>query len=338
MLGKFKRKLTDRSPQQESESARLRLEDSTMDTGMDYCDKLTVIMDDTKVKVGTTLSAIEMAGEDATAGQFGRWLDTICNTLLGGIEQQSSVVSDMAMEMSVMREALKMKDEEVRKLKEGFKDQEVAVKAVAKAKENIEIKASAKEMEDKLRTANTQFKLMDVNIGRETEDRKEIIEKGVTEIRRNLRSDAVKEFDELIKFAEVAPLTRKTFKATGKDYYSAPLLFTVQDKTKKWKLEDTLRGSKMYPGFHWPQEMVAPVKEYRRILKEEGGVNEENSYIRIRPAERNGRLRIKADVKDKSSSGRFNLRAVWDIPPICSEIRKVAKDYLKPTWAQGHRA
>jgi len=236
-----------------------------------------------------------------------------------------------------MRMALSMREKEVKKLKEDFRDQEVAVKAFVKAKENIEIKASAKEMEDKLRTATTQFKLMDVNIGRETDDRREIIEKGVAEIRKNLRADAVKDFDELIKFAEVAPLTRKTFKATGKEHFSAPLLFTVQDKSKKWKLEDTLRASKMYPGFHWPQEMVAPVKEYRRILKEDGGVNEDSSYVRIRPAERDGRMRIKADVKEKTSSGRFSLKAMWDIPPICSEVRKIAKDYLKPTWASGQR-
>jgi len=339
MFGKSKRKLTDRSPQQESESARPRIEKSSkdMDIGMDYCERLSTIMDDVKVKVGTTISAMELAGEAATAGQFGRWMETLVSTLIGGMEQQSSIVSDMGMEIGVVRDMLKKKEEEVRKLKEEVRDQEVAVKAVAKAKESIEIKASSKEMEDKLRIATTQFKLMDVDIGKETDDRKEIIEKGVAEIRKNLRGDAVKDFDELVKFAEVAPLTRKTFKATGKDYFSAPLLFTVQDKNKKWKLEDTLRASKMYPGFHWPQEMVTPVKEYRRILKEEGGVNEDNFYVRIRPAERDGRLRIKADVKEKTNSGRFVPRATWDIPPICSEVRKVAKDYLKPTWAPGFR-
>jgi hypothetical protein len=305
--------------------------------GIEYCEKLSVIMDDMKVKCGTTFAALEIAGDEVTVGQVSSWMATLCGTLLGGMEQQSSIISDMAMEMGVMRMALSVREKEVKKLKEDFRDQEVAVKAVAKAKENIEIKASAKEMEDKLRTATTQFKLMDVNIGRETDDRREIIEKGVAEIRKNLRADAVKDFDELIKFAEVAPLTRKTFKATGKEHFSAPLLFTVQDKSKKWKLEDTLRASKMYPGFHWPQEMVAPVKEYRRILKEDGGVNEDSSYVRIRPAERDGRMRIKADVKEKTSSGRFSLKAMWDIPPICSEVRKIAKDYLKPTWASGQR-
>ena len=338
MFGKLKRKLTDRSPQQESESARPRVDTGEMEIGgMDYCEKLSVIMDDAKVKVGTTIAAMEIAGEEATAGQFQRWIGTLCTTLMGGMEQQCSVISDMAMEIGVMREALRRKEEEVKMLRVDVREQEVAVKAVAKAKENIEIKASSKEMEEKLRTATTQFKLMDVNIGKETDDRKEIIEKGIAEVRRNLRTDAVKEFDDLIKFADIAPLTRKTFKASGKDYFSAPLLFTVQDRSKKWKLEDTLRTSKMYPGFHWPQEMVAPVKEYRRILKEEGGVSEESSYVRIRPAERDGRLKIKADVREKSSSGRFALKATWEIPPICSEIRKTAKDYLKPTWAAGMR-
>jgi len=51
MFGKSKRKLTDRSPQQESESARPRIEKSgkDMDIGMDYCERLSTIMDDVKV-------------------------------------------------------------------------------------------------------------------------------------------------------------------------------------------------------------------------------------------------------------------------------------------------
>jgi hypothetical protein len=37
----------------------------------------------------------------------------------------------------------------------------------------------------------------------------------------------------LAKGVDVAPLVSKTLKPTGKDYYCAPLLFIVQDKTKK---------------------------------------------------------------------------------------------------------
>jgi hypothetical protein len=114
-------------------------------------------------------------------------------------------------------------------------------------------------------------------------------------------------------------------------------LFTVQDKAKRWKLEDLLRANKIYPGFHWPQEMINPVKEYRRVLREEGGVNEDSTYIRIQPVERDGRLRIRADTKDKVSTGRFVPQASWAIPPIDPEIRKKARELIVPDWLNASR-
>jgi hypothetical protein len=330
--GKSKRKLSDRSPQVESGSIRMRMGSEEV-SGMDYCEKLQGIIDDVKVKVGTTLTAMELAGETPTASEFKTWIGTMVGTLMNGMDCSFSVVSDMAMEISVVRETLRKKEAEVKEMKDAIRDQDSVVKEVAKAKDRVEIKASAREMEDKLRISTTQFKVMDLDFGKETEDRKEIVSLGVAEIRKKIRNDHVGEFDELIKHADVAPLTRKTFKATNKNYFSAPLLFTVQDKAKRWKLEDILRGSKVYPGFHWPQEMINPIKEYRRILKEEGRIDEETTYVRIRPVERDGRLRIKADTKEKTSTGRFVQRASWAIPPIDAEIRKKARDLLVPDWA-----
>jgi len=308
--GKSKRKLSDRSPQVESGSIRMRMGSEEV-SGMDYCEKLQGIIDDVKVKVGTTLTAMELAGETPTASEFKTWIGTMVGTLMNGMDCSFSVVSDMAMEISVVRETLRKKEAEVKEMKDAIRDQDSVVKEVAKAKDRVEIKASAREMEDKLRISTTQFKVMDLDFGKETEDRKEIVSLGVAEIRKKIRNDHVGEFDELIKHADVAPLTRKTFKATNKNYFSAPLLFTVQDKAKRWKLEDILRGSKVYPGFHWPQEMINPIKEYRRILKEEGRIDEETTYVRIRPVERDGRLRIKADTKEKTSTGRFVNRQFY---------------------------
>ncbi len=76
-----------------------------------------------------------------------------------------------------------------------------------------------------------------------------------------------------------------------------------------------LRNSKIYPGFHWPQEMISVVKDYKAILKE-GGVNEDTTYIRIRPNERDGNVKIRADVKGKEGSGRFTAKAFWEAPPF----------------------
>jgi hypothetical protein len=329
-----KRKLADLSPQAESESVRRKMENVS---GIHYCEKIQAIMEDFKVKLGTTLTAMELSGDQPTAGEFKYWIGTMVGTLMGGLENQACVVSDMAMEMSVMREALKVRDKELAGVKTLITDQEKVVKEVAKAKDKVEVKASSKEMEDKLRISTSQFKVMDIEMGKETEDRKEIINLGLAEIRKKLRQDHTKDFDELIKDADVAPLTRKTFKATGKTFFSAPLLFTVQDKAKRWKLEDLLRANKIYPGFHWPQEMINPVKEYRRVLREEGGVNEDSTYIRIRPVERDGRLRIRADTKDKVSTGRFVPRASWAIPPIDPEIRKKARELIVPDWLNASR-
>jgi hypothetical protein len=125
----------------------------------------------------------------------------------------------------------------------------------------------------------------------------------MAEIRRKIRQDHVNQFDELVKDVEVAPLTRKTFKATGKNYFSAPLLFTVQDKAKRWKLEDMLRA-----------KMINPIKEYRRILREDGRVNEDTTYIRIRPVERDGRLRIRADTKAQGEHGTFRSEGFLGSP------------------------
>jgi hypothetical protein len=73
MSSYLKRKLDNRSPQAESDSVRMRMEDAT---GIDYCDKIQVIMDDTKVKVGTTLAAMELAGDQPSAGEFRGWINS----------------------------------------------------------------------------------------------------------------------------------------------------------------------------------------------------------------------------------------------------------------------
>jgi hypothetical protein len=127
-------------------------------------------------------------------------------------------------------------------------------------------------------------------------------------------------------------LVRKTSKPTGKDFFTAPLLFTVQDKTKRWRMEEILRNSRIYPGFHWPQEMMPVIKGYKTVLKD-GGVNEESTYVRIRPVERDGKVKLRADVKEKEGSAKFVVKATWEAPPLCPEIRKMARDHLKPQWA-----
>jgi hypothetical protein len=52
-------------------------------------------------------------------------------------------------------------------------------------------------------------------------------------IKAKVKSDMHDEWTKLGEVVDVALLVRKSSKGNGKDFYSAPLLFTVTDKTKR---------------------------------------------------------------------------------------------------------
>jgi hypothetical protein len=251
---------------------------------------------------------------------------------VNGMDQMACMVTEVVEEMDNMQGEVKAKEKEIRKLREQLEEQSSVVSSVVVTKDKMEVKASSKDMEERLKIATTQFKVMDVEIGKETDNRTEILTKGMAAIKDKVRSDMQEEWTRLAEGVDVTPLVRKTVKAKDKDTYTAPILFTVQDKTRRWRMEEILRNSKIYPGFHWPQEMMTVLKDYKTVLKD-NGVSDELTYIRIRPVERDGKVKLRADTKAKEGSGKFSTKATWEAPPMCPEVRKKAKDHLKPIWA-----
>ena len=75
------------------------------------------------------------------------------------------------------------------------------------------------------------------------------------------------------------------------------------------------------------------MKEMKKALKE-GRVDESTHYVRMRPDNRDGKWRIRADTKPKEGEGRFVFKASWPVPPADEEVRKQCKDWAAPTWAQ----
>jgi len=311
MWERSKRK--ERSPGEGEKEVRksLRLED--METSFDFCERMTKMMDAYKEKVGMTLARMD-AEEKPTNNDIKVWLKEMAVTQMTGMDEMACMVTEVVEEMDAMQDEVKGKDKEIRKLREKLEEQSSVVSSVVVTKDKMEVKASSKEMEDRLRQATTQFKVMDVDIGKETDNRTEIITRGMAAIKEKVRSDMQEEWTKLAEGVDVAPLVRKTAKPTRKDHYSAPLLFTVQDKTRRWRMEEILRNSKIYPGFHWPQEMMTVLKDYKTVLKD-NGVDDSTTYIRIRPVEREGKVKLRADTKNKEGSGKFSTRATWEAPP-----------------------
>ena len=311
MWERSKRK--ERSPGEGEKEVRksLRLED--METSFDFCERMTKMMDDYKEKVSTTLAKMDME-DKPTNSDIKVWLKELMKMQVNGMDEMACMVTEVVEEMDAMQDEVKGKDKEIRKLREKLEEQSSVVSSVVVTKDKMEVKASSKDMEERLKIATTQFKVMDVEIGKETDNRTEILTRGMAAIKEKVRSDMQDEWTRLAEGVDVTPLVRKTSKPTGKDYYSAPLLFTVQDKTKRWRMEEILRNSKIYPGFHWPQEMLTVLKDYKTVLKE-GGVNDDTTYTRIRPVEREGKVKLRADTKGKEGSGKFSMKATWDAPP-----------------------
>jgi hypothetical protein len=110
------------------------------------------------------------------------------------------------------------------------------------SRDKVEVRASRKDMEDKVKVASTQFKVMDLNIGKDFVDRKAMTEAAKAAIQAKVRSDLRKDYDEKIKAATFRVLARDTHKRNvdGQEVWTAPVLVTIQDRDSRWKVESWL--------------------------------------------------------------------------------------------------
>jgi hypothetical protein len=244
------------------------------------------------------------------------------------LEAQGTMVSDLISQIIELETRVDEINDELLASKERVRDLE-------NCREKTEVKVSRRDMTEKVAASSKQFKLLDIDFEKEIGDRKELISAAREKVGLKVRSEKRARYEELIRKATVQVLARSTTKRkeqdSDKEIWTAPILFSVDDRENRWELEDLLRQSKVYPTFHWGREMVGLVKEMRSSLKDK---YDDKYYVRIRPEEREGKWRIKADVKPKDSNERFRLGATWEIPPMCPDVRKKNPGWMNPTWAQ----
>jgi hypothetical protein len=68
------------------------------------------------------------------------------------------------------------------------------------------------------------------------------------------------------------------------------------------------------------------------------GFGENTHFIQIRPEEREGTMRIRADMKENCSDSRFTPVASFEIPPMeeCQQ-QKTVSVWEKPIWKRAPR-
>ena len=290
--------------------------------GTRLIDKISSDMSATSASIGAAVLNIKHSSLKEMAGS----LNTIFNDIIvKALEKQANTMSDLAGTITGLNVNIQELTEENEALKEELK----AVKAV---RESQQVKESSREMEGQLREAITKVKVMDLDFGACLNDRKQLIETGRATLREKVRSDLRAGFDTLMSRASLAVIARATAKRAYPegDRWTAPVLITIPDRDTRWETEDILRQSKCYPSFHWPKEMIEPVKVLRKAMVD-AGVDDTANYIRIRPDDRDGKLRIRADVKTKEGKDKFAMKATWPVPTYDVNIRPAG--WSTPTWA-----
>jgi hypothetical protein len=314
-----KRTVNDRSPEASKDD---RTTKQTRIDLMGMCVDAATDMDNLKKVFSTTTLTVNdktswKDAKDKFLGLFGAVVDTM--------ERNMNTVTDVAAVVEKYESRLEAKDKIIQGLEE-------KIATLEKRKDSQEVKDSQEIMTSEIRQAMTHFKVMDLDVGRDTDNRKDIIDNTARAINEKVRTDLSGKWAAATRTAKVVPLGRKTVKRTvdGKEINTVPVLIRIEDREDRWQAEEVLRKSNVHPSFHWPQGMMGHVKKFRQAIID-SGISEQDNYIRIRPEERNGKMRIRGDVKAKVN-GRFETRVYWQVPPMDSGLIVANPDLVKPQW------
>jgi hypothetical protein len=269
-----------------------------------------------------------LQGSPKAADIAGVLRDTL-GSFVSFLQDQGTMVSDLMAEVVLLES--KLGEVEIK-----LEESEEKIAHLEKSRITKSQTDSRKEMTEKVKVSAKQFKIFDVDFKKEIGDRKELLGAAKSGILDRISDSRRAKYEELVRTATVQVLarttTRRKQKDTDKDIWTAPILFTVDDRETRWELEDTLRSNGLFPTFHWDRDIMDSVKEMRTKINSE--FPEDKFMVRIRPEERAGNWQIKADVKPREGKVRFKLGATWAIPPLDSAIRDQIEDWAKPKLAQ----
>ena len=224
----------------------------------------------------------------------------------------------------------------IERVEEKAKEMEVRVEAVSNARERQRRKESEAAMKDKIRQADRQIKIMDIDFARPLSNRREIVERTIGYMKEDVILSDRKRFDILINRTRLIVLGRETSQTMhqGERIHTVPVLLECRNEGDKMELEDILRNCQWFNTFHWPVECMPFVKEVRNEVRRMG-YEDETHYVRIRPETRDGMLQIRGDVKEKREGAKFRTLAIWDVPPIDRTLW--GRDTARPRITLGRR-
>ncbi len=315
-----KRNLQERSPGQHEDRRTNRPRLDEFDTGALYAEI------DKKMRIGLA----ELLSK--APGEFKETMRNGVDVLLDGLKGVLNGTSDCVAEERKCREAEGIRtDDRMKKMEDRIEELARTQENVADEQVHSNVRRSEKEMEDKVRHSSCCLKLLDIDFGKQTEDRMWMVRSVIGWLRGDINSQDVDTYDRVMRRTRVQILGRGTVAARGqggKTIYTVPVLLECRDRTDAGDLDAVLKFAGYFSTFHWPSEMLDFVKEARDEVRKLG-YEERSHFIRIRPEERGGGVQIRADVKEKNG-GKWQVKAFWHCPPANKSMWDFLNDIFTP--------
>ena len=196
--------------------------------------------------------------------------------------------------------------------------------------ESKDMMEQKKEMERKMELAMEQIKILNLDFGRECNERKTVVEEAVRKLQEKVSVHDREEFERIMRGTKVSVLGNSTsVKEVEKGkIHTVPILLACWCKNAKERLEDIVKRAGIFVSVQWPKESLNFVKELREKV-EQMGYERKTYFARIRPTVVEGTVYIRVDVKRKEG-GNFERLAYWSIPTR-------DKRSMEPKWMAGKR-
>jgi len=314
-----KRTVVERSPNADEEARNLRRRLNEFDVGETFQE----IMEVMKREIASVVSH----AQDGVKEPLREGLETVYLA----VSKLMSKVNDGIAQERMDRDAEMLKvDDRIEKVEASVKHLEDVADSLTENRIMNRVKESAADMERKVSASMNNIRVMDIDLGIQTDNKKVIVKATIDAITGDTKQEDRMWLTSVLRRTRIVVLGKGTQQrlVNGKNINTVPILFCCQNKLDAGDLDTLLRRAGLYPGFHWPEEILPFLRGVRDEVKKMG-VDDRHNYIRIRPEEREGGVQIRADCKPKNG-GRFGMKGVWRCPPLNNHLWDGLKGLFTP--------
>ena len=268
-----------------------------------------------KMKQNRITERLEKVEERLKDSEVEKRQDNVTNRL-EKLEEKITNTENMLASMRQDKESRGLDADKQKDLEDRVKLNEERMDSLRQDGESTRRKESEREMRERIEAAGKNLKYFGVDLGSGCRDRREMVKRTIGCMEDNVRLKDKEAFRTVISRTRVTLLGKDTEEKhyLGRKINTMPVLLECRSEEDKSVLELILQEAGWHSSFEWPEECMEFIRETKKEIHKLGYV-ESSHIVKIRPEFRNGRIRIRGEVRDKKG-GRFRVVALWEVPPM----------------------